>query len=73
MAEVQYTEAKFFMVSNLRGEYSFETYSLLIDSYIKSTEKNIINVRNVDCGEEKREWALRWIDEGLMKGWLCSC
>jgi len=68
VAEVQYTEAKFFygfqlMMENIHSE----TYSLLIDSYIKDTaEKNMLfnAIDTLDCVKKKAEWALRWIDNG---------
>lgn len=68
VAEVQYTEAKFFygfqiMMENIHSE----TYSLLIDTYIKDTaEKNeLFNaIETLDCVKKKAEWALRWIDNG---------
>ncbi|MBM3448703.1 MAG: ribonucleoside-diphosphate reductase [Bacteroidetes bacterium] len=66
--EVQYTEAKFFygfqiMMENIHSE----TYSLLIDTYIKdSAEKNYLfkAVDNLDCVKKKANWALRWIKNG---------
>ena len=68
VAEVQYTEAKFFygfqiMVENIHSE----TYSLLIDTYIKDTaEKNMLfnAIETLDCVKKKADWALRWIDNG---------
>ena len=68
VAEVQYTEAKFFygfqiMMENIHSE----TYSLLIDTYITDTaEKNkLFNaIETMDCVRKKADWALRWIDEG---------
>lgn len=68
VAEVQYTEAKFFygfqiMMENIHSE----TYSLLIDTYIKdNAEKNhLFNaIETLDCVKEKAEWALNWIDKG---------
>ncbi|MEJ6680548.1 MAG: ribonucleotide-diphosphate reductase subunit beta [Flavobacteriales bacterium] len=68
VAEVQYTEAKFFygfqiMVENIHSE----TYSLLIDTYIKDTaEKNTLfnAIETLDCVKKKADWALRWIDNG---------
>lgn len=68
LSEVQYTEAKFFYgfqvaIENIHSE----TYSLLIDSYIKDTaEKNgLFNALDtIDCVRKKADWALRWIDEG---------
>jgi ribonucleoside-diphosphate reductase beta chain len=65
---VQYTEAKFFygfqiMMENIHSE----TYSLLIDTYIKDNKEKdyLFNaVDTLDCVKKKAEWALRWIDEG---------
>jgi ribonucleoside-diphosphate reductase beta chain len=44
-----------------------ETYSLLIDTYIKDTkDKNhLFNaIDTLDCVRKKADWALRWIDKG---------
>lgn len=68
LSEVQYTEAKFFYgfqvaIENIHSE----TYSLLIDTYIKDTaEKNhLFNaIDTLDCVRKKADWALRWIEEG---------
>jgi ribonucleoside-diphosphate reductase beta chain len=68
LSEVQYTEAKFFYgfqvtIENIHSE----TYSLLIDTYIKNTEdkKFLFNaIDTLDCVKKKADWALRWIDEG---------
>jgi len=68
VSEVQYTEAKFFygfqiMMENIHSE----TYSLLIDTYIKDTKEKdyLFNaIENMDCVKKKAEWALRWIDNG---------
>ncbi|MDG1841706.1 MAG: ribonucleotide-diphosphate reductase subunit beta [Crocinitomicaceae bacterium] len=68
LAEVQYTEAKFFYGNQIAMEnIHSETYSLLIDTYIKETaEKNhLFNaIDTLDCVKKKAEWALRWIDKG---------
>jgi ribonucleoside-diphosphate reductase beta chain len=68
LAEVQYTEAKFFYGFQITMEnIHSETYSLLIDSYIKdSAEKDhLFNaIDTLDCVRKKAEWALRWIDKG---------
>lgn len=69
--EVQYTEAKFFygfqiMMENIHSE----TYSLLIDTYIKDVaDKNyLLNaIENMDCVKKKADWAMRWIDNGSFK------
>jgi len=66
--EVQYTEAKFFygfqiMMENIHSE----TYSLLIDTYIKdAVDKDYLfnAIENMDCVKKKADWALRWIDNG---------
>jgi ribonucleoside-diphosphate reductase beta chain len=66
--EVQYTEAKFFygfqiMMENIHSE----TYSLLIDTYIKDpNEKDYLfnAVDNLECVAKKADWALRWIKNG---------
>ena len=44
-----------------------ETYSLLIDTYVKDgAEKDrLFNaIETMDCVKKKADWALRWIDEG---------
>ena len=68
LSEVQYTEAKFFYGNQIAMEnIHSETYSLLIDTYIKETdEKNrLFNaIETLDCVKKKAEWALRWIDKG---------
>ena len=68
VSEVQYPEAKFFygfqiMMENIHSE----TYSLLIDTYIKDTKEKdfLLNaIETLDCVKKKAEWALRWIDNG---------
>lgn len=69
--EVQYTEAKFFygfqiMMENIHSE----TYSLLIDTYIKDNKEKdyLFNaIENMDCVRKKADWALKWIEEGDFK------
>ena len=64
--EVQYSEAKFFygfqiMMENIHSE----TYSLLIDTYVKDeTEKDkLFNaIENFPAIKKKAEWALKWIE-----------
>lgn len=66
--EVQYPEARCFygfqiMMENIHSE----TYSLLIDSYIKDPvekDKLLHAVDTVPCVGKKAEWALRWIGNG---------
>ena len=68
LSEVQYTEAKFFygfqvMMENIHSE----TYSLLIDTYIKDAkEKNYLfnAIETFDPVKKKADWAIRWIDNG---------
>jgi ribonucleoside-diphosphate reductase beta chain len=68
LAEVQYTEAKFFygfqvMMENIHSE----TYSLLIDTLIKDKQEKdyLFNaLENIECVKTKADWALRWIDNG---------
>ncbi|OBX23686.1 MULTISPECIES: ribonucleotide-diphosphate reductase subunit beta [Bizionia] len=64
--EVQYSEAKFFygfqiMMENIHSE----TYSLLIDTYVKDdVEKDqLFNaLDNFPAIKKKADWALKWID-----------
>ena len=66
--EVQYPEARFFygfqiMMENIHSE----TYSLLIDTYIKDpVEKDRLlhAVETVPCVGKKADWALTWIQNG---------
>lgn len=68
MKEVQLPEARCFygfqiMMENIHSE----TYSLLIDTYIKDTvEKDHLfrALETVPCVQRKAQWALRWINEG---------
>jgi ribonucleoside-diphosphate reductase beta chain len=68
MNEVQYPEARCFygfqiMIENIHSE----TYSLLIDTYIKDpAEKDHLfhAIDTLDCVKKKAEWALRWISNG---------
>jgi ribonucleoside-diphosphate reductase beta chain len=68
LAEVQYTEAKFFYGFQIAIEnIHSETYSLLIDTYIKDDKDktHLFNaVDTIPCVKRKADWALRWIDEG---------
>ena len=68
VTDVQYTEAKFFygfqiMMENIHSE----TYSLLIDAYIKENDEKdyLFNaIEHMPCVAKKADWALRWIDNG---------
>ncbi|MDG3583219.1 MULTISPECIES: ribonucleotide-diphosphate reductase subunit beta [Galbibacter] len=64
--EVQYSEAKFFygfqiMMENIHSE----TYSLLIDTYVKNEkEKSTLfkAIENFPAIKKKADWALKWIE-----------
>ncbi|MBP9847815.1 MAG: ribonucleotide-diphosphate reductase subunit beta [Flavobacterium sp.] len=66
VSEVQYPEAKFFygfqlMMENIHSE----TYSLLIDTYVKDeAEKHQLfhAIETFPAIKEKAEWALKWIE-----------
>lgn len=68
MKEVQLPEARCFygfqiMMENIHSE----TYSLLIDTYIKDAaeKKYLFNaIETVPCVQKKAEWALKWINDG---------
>lgn len=68
ISEVQYTEAKFFYGFQIAIEnIHSETYSLLIDTYVKDPkEKDSLfhAIETMDCVKKKAEWALRWIEKG---------
>jgi ribonucleoside-diphosphate reductase beta chain len=64
--EVQYTEAKFFygfqiMMENIHSE----TYSLLIDTYVKNDDEKDQLFKAIEVFpaiKKKADWALKWID-----------
>ncbi|MES2138117.1 MAG: ribonucleoside-diphosphate reductase small subunit [Bacteroidota bacterium] len=68
MNEVQYPEARCFygfqiMMENIHSE----TYSLLIDSYIKDPKEKDRLFHSVDtlpCVGKKADWAIKWIGNG---------
>ena len=68
MSEVQIPEARCFygfqiMMENIHSE----TYSLLIDAYIKDPKEKhyLFNaIETVPCVKKKADWALRWIHNG---------
>ncbi len=68
VGEVQYTEAKFFYGFQIAIEnIHSETYSLLIDTYVKDPkekDKLFHAIDTMDCVKKKADWALRWIDKG---------
>ncbi|MFN3403473.1 MAG: ribonucleoside-diphosphate reductase small subunit [Cytophagaceae bacterium] len=68
LEKVQFPEAKCFygfqiMMENIHSE----TYSLLIDTYVKNPKEKdkLFNALDtVPCVAKKAEWALKWIDNG---------
>ncbi|MBN8702306.1 MAG: ribonucleotide-diphosphate reductase subunit beta [Bacteroidetes bacterium] len=68
MREVQYPEARCFygyqiMIENIHSE----TYSLLIDTYIKDPKEKdglFHALDTVPCVSKKAEWAMKWIGSG---------
>jgi len=66
--QVQYTEAKFFYGFQITIEnIHSETYSLLIDTYIKDPvekDKLFHAIDTLDCVKKKANWALNWISKG---------
>ncbi|MFT7156406.1 MAG: ribonucleoside-diphosphate reductase beta chain [Parvicella sp.] len=68
LSEVQYAEAKFFygfqiMMENVHSE----TYSLLIDTYIKDTKEKdyLFNaIETFPPVKKKADWAMKWIENG---------
>lgn len=71
MNEVQYPEARCFygyqiMIENIHSE----TYSLLIDTYIKDPnekDKLFHAIDTIPCVGKKAEWALKWISNGTFQ------
>jgi len=68
LEKVQYAEAKCFygyqiMMENIHSE----TYSLLIDTYIKNPQEKdkLFNaLETIPCVAKKADWAMKWIDNG---------
>lgn len=67
MNEVQLSEAKAFYGFQIAMEnIHSETYSILIDSYIKDTEekhKLFNSLKHFPCIEKKGRWAMKWIHD----------
>jgi len=65
--EVQYPEARCFYGFQIAIEnIHSETYSLLIDTYVKDNEekdKLFRAIETVPCVTKKADWALRWIND----------
>jgi ribonucleoside-diphosphate reductase beta chain len=64
--EVQWPEAKYFYaVQNQAEAIHAETYSLLIDTYIRDPKEkhDILHaIDTIPCVKKKADWALSWID-----------
>lgn len=68
LSQVQYAEAKCFygfqiMMENIHSE----TYSLLIDTYIKNPvekDRMLKAIDTIPCVQRKAQWAMRWIENG---------
>ena len=67
MTEVQLPEARAFYGFQIAMEnIHSETYSILIDSYIKNSEEKtrlFQAISNFPCIEKKAKWALKWIND----------
>lgn len=67
MNEVQLSEARAFYGFQIAMEnIHSETYSLLIDSYIKDNDekhKLFHSLQNFPCIQKKGEWAMKWIND----------
>tara|TARA_Y100001958_G_C21245749_1_gene575646 strand:+ start:4004 stop:4972 length:969 start_codon:yes stop_codon:yes gene_type:complete len=67
LAEVQLLEAKFFYGFQIAVEnIHSETYSLLIDTYVKDLEKKtkLLNaVETIPSVQKKAQWAIKWIND----------
>lgn len=66
--EVQIAEARqYYSTQILMEAIHSETYSLLIDSYIKDPleKTNLLNaIQTIPVVQKKAEWALKWIEKG---------
>lgn len=67
MGEVQLSEARAFYGFQIAMEnIHSETYSLLIDTYIKDREEKTTHFKAIDnfpCIKKKAEWAIKWIND----------
>jgi len=66
-SEVQYTEARSFYAYQEHNEMVHgETYSKLIDKYIRSSKekKQLFEaIQTIPCIEKKAKWAMKWFDK----------
>ena len=67
MGEVQLSEARAFYGFQIAMEnIHSETYSLLIDTYIKDKEEKMVLFKAMDhfpCIKKKADWAIKWIQD----------
>ena len=67
MSEVQMAEAKAFYAFQIAMEtIHSETYSLIIDTYIKDEKEKMKlfkGLDNFDCIRKKGDWAIKWIND----------
>ncbi len=65
--EIQIPEARSFYSAQIQIEdIHSETYSLLIDTYIKDAneKQKLLNaIETLDCVKKKAQWAMKWIEE----------
>ena len=65
MNEVQIPEARaFYSLQNMMETIHSETYSVLIDTYVKDSDEkeNLFNaIETIPCVARKADWALKWI------------
>lgn len=68
MSDVQIAEARcFYSFQAAMENIHSETYSLLIDTYIKDSveKKKLFNaIDTIPCVKKKADWALKWISSG---------
>jgi len=66
MSEVQVPEARQFYAYQMFIEaIHSETYSLMIDTYVKDSrkKKKLLNaIQEISCVKQKADWAVRWIE-----------
>lgn len=64
--DIQIPEARMFYTNQMMMEsIHAETYSLMIDTFIKDTEEKtfLFNaIQNIPCITKKAEWAIKWIE-----------
>ena len=71
--DIQIPEARSFYACQIQIEdIHAETYSLLIDTYIKDPQEKdkLLNaIQTLECVGKKADWALKWIEN---KPYICS-